>query len=161
MEEINIFNGNTNWLTYARIYTKTFICEFQLQLYPFDTQRCFLDISTKKLDKQGVAINPYNIKMSGATVLTQFIITSWSLDFVNASDHNVGLMMTMVLKRRILPTFRIPIIVYSTNYFKDFFFEAVVTKNLTSLLVITTLFISVSGSLPKTANVKMIDIGQP
>jgi hypothetical protein len=33
-----------------------------------------------------------------------------------------------------------------------------VTVNLTSLLVLTTLFISVSGSLPKTAYVKMIDI---
>ena len=37
-------------------------------------------------------------------------------------------------------------------------FEAVVTVNLTSLLVLTTLFISVSKSLPPTAYVKMIDI---
>ena len=36
--------------------------------------------------------------------------------------------------------------------------EAVVTVNLTSLLVLTTLFISVSGSLPKTAYIKMIDV---
>ena len=32
------------------------------------------------------------------------------------------------------------------------------TVNLTSLLVLTTLFISVSGALPPTAYVKMIDI---
>ena len=49
-------------------------------------------------------------------------------------------------------------IVYSTNFFKPFFFEAVVSVNLTALLVLTTLFISVSGSLPPTAYVKMIDI---
>ena len=49
-------------------------------------------------------------------------------------------------------------IVYSTNFFKDFFFEAVVTVNLTALLVLTTLFISVSQSLPPTAYVKMIDV---
>ena len=42
------------------------------------------------------------------------------------------------------------IIVYATNFFKDFFFEAIVTVNLTSLLVLTTLFISVSSSLPQT-----------
>ena len=42
------------------------------------------------------------------------------------------------------------IIVYATNFFKDFFFEAIVTVNLTSLLVLTTLFISVAGSLPQT-----------
>ena len=72
----------------------------------------------------------------------------------------------IILKRRInnailtiyLPTVLILIIVYATNFFKDFFFEAVVTVNLTSLLVLTTLFISVSQSLPPTAYVKMIDV---
>ena len=45
-----------------------------------------------------------------------------------------------------LPTILILIIVYTTNFFKAFFFEAVVTVNLTALLVLTTLFISVSGT---------------
>ena len=49
-------------------------------------------------------------------------------------------------------------IVYTTNFFKPFFFEAVVTVNLTALLVLTTLFISVAGKLPPTAYVKMVDI---
>ena len=57
-----------------------------------------------------------------------------------------------------LPTVLILIIVYSTNFFKEFFFEAVVTVNLTALLVLTTLFISVSSSLPPTAYIKMVDI---
>ena len=57
-----------------------------------------------------------------------------------------------------VPTFLIMIIVYSTNFFKQFFFEAIVTVNLTSLLVLTTLFISVSGSLPQTAYIKMVDV---
>ena len=37
-------------------------------------------------------------------------------------------------------------------------FKAIVTVNLTSLLVLTTLFISVSSSLPQTAYVKMVDV---
>ena len=75
-----------------------------------------------------------------------------------------------------LPTVLILTIVYATNFFKDFFFEvvigslekaqfilnlyfkAVVTVNLTALLVLVTLFISVSQSLPQTAYVKMVDI---
>ena len=57
-----------------------------------------------------------------------------------------------------LPSVFILAIVYATNFFKPFFFEAVVTVNLTSQLVLTTLFISVSKSLPPTAYVKMIDI---
>ena len=57
--------------------------------------------------------------------------------------------LKLVMNRRInnellttyLPTVFILVIVYATNYFKPFFFEAVVTVNLTSQLVLTTLFI--------------------
>ena len=81
-------------------------------------------------------------------------------------NPNEGIELKIVMNRRIinevlttyLPSVFILIIVYSTNFFKPFFFEAVVTVNLTSLLVLTTLFISVSKSLPPTAYVKMIDV---
>ena len=74
--------------------------------------------------------------------------------------------MKIAFKRRItnailtiyLPTFLLLSIVYTTNFFKDFFFEAIVTVNLTALLVLTTLFISVSGTLPTTSYVKMVDV---
>ena len=74
--------------------------------------------------------------------------------------------MVIILKRRImneilttyLPTFLILTMVYATNFFKPFFFESVISVNLTALLVLTTLFISVSGGLPPTAYVKMVDI---
>ena len=74
--------------------------------------------------------------------------------------------MTIVFRRRILnailtvylPTILVLTIVYTTNFFKEFFFEAIVSVNLTSLLVLTTLFISVSGSLPQTAYIKMVDV---
>ena len=74
--------------------------------------------------------------------------------------------MVIILKRRImneilttyLPTFLILTMVYATNFFKPFFFESVISVNLTALLVLTTLFISVSGALPPTAYVKMVDI---
>ena len=44
VEEINIFSGEDNRITFERIYTKTFRCEYQLQLYPFDTQVIFSNI---------------------------------------------------------------------------------------------------------------------
>ena len=82
-----------------------------------------------------------------------------------------------------LPCIFICIVVFSTNYFKVRIlnthcisegricsemvsirnlqpadFEAIVTVNLTSLLVLVTLFISVSNSLPRTSYVKLIDV---
>ena len=91
--------------------------------------------------------------------------------FINLGSYNkgvptAGIHLLLTFKRRItnailtiyLPTFLLLCIVYATNFFKDFFFEAVVTVNLTALLVLTTLFISVSGSLPTTSYVKMVDV---
>ena len=45
-----------------------------------------------------------------------------------------------------LPSLLILVMCYMTNFFKPFFFEAIVTVNLTAQLVLTTLFISVSGT---------------
>ena len=38
IEERNIFYGRENKLTFQQTLSKTFECEYQLQLYPFDTQ---------------------------------------------------------------------------------------------------------------------------
>ena len=37
-EEINIFEGIENKITFQQVYSKSFKCVYQLQLYPFDTQ---------------------------------------------------------------------------------------------------------------------------
>ena len=38
VEEINIFEGKFNRITFEQVFTKTFKCVYKLQLYPFDTQ---------------------------------------------------------------------------------------------------------------------------
>ncbi len=72
-------------------------------------------------------------------------------------DLNFGRRLLSTILTTYLPTFLICLVSFSTNYYKGFFFEAIVTVNLTSLLVLTTLFISVSNSLPQTAYIKMMD----
>ena len=57
-----------------------------------------------------------------------------------------------------LPTFLLIIITYATTYFKPFYFEAALTVNLTTMLVMTTIFIAVMERLASTAYVKMIDV---
>jgi len=38
VDEINIFSGEDNRITFHQLFTKVFECEYELQLYPFDTQ---------------------------------------------------------------------------------------------------------------------------
>ena len=89
------------------------------------------------------------------------------LIYINKSKIAVkaGVQVSLTLGRRLLgviltaniPTILLNVIGHSTNYFKSFFFEAVVTVNLTCMLVLVTMFISISSSLPKTAYIKMVD----
>ena len=77
-----------------------------------------------------------------------------------------GVRMQIVFKRRLtneilttyLPTILLLLIVFSTTKFKPFFFEAALMVNLTVMLVITTLFISVMEKLPSTSYIRMVDI---
>merc|ERR1719167_1594592 len=77
-----------------------------------------------------------------------------------------GLSVSITFGRRLLgtiltvylPTVLLNVIGHATNFFKPFFFEAVVTVNLTAMLVLTTMFINVSNNLPKTSYVKMVDV---
>ena len=42
VDEVNIFDGAENRITFQQNYAKYFKCEYQLHLYPFDTQVCAL-----------------------------------------------------------------------------------------------------------------------
>ena len=69
-----------------------------------------------------------------------------------------GISVEIVLTRRLIsalmttyfPSLFLIVISHITNYFKDFFFEAVVTVNLTAMLVLATMFIAVSTNLPRS-----------
>ena len=70
----------------------------------------------------------------------------------------LGRRLLSIILTVFIPTLILNLIGHSANYFKPFFFEAIISLNVTVMLVITTMFISVSNNLPTTAYIKMIDI---
>ena len=56
------------------------------------------------------------------------------------------------------PSLLLMLITFATTFFKPFFFEAALSVNLTTMLVMTTIFISKMEGLPPTSDIKMIDI---
>ena len=64
----------------------------------------------------------------------------------------IGTFMTIYL-----PTFLLNLIGHSTIYYKPRYFEAIATVNVTVMLVLTTMFIGVNHTLPKTSSIKMVD----
>ena len=73
--------------------------------------------------------------------------------------------MEVTFKRKIMsemmttyfPSLLLMMITYATTFFKPFFFEAALSVNLTTMLVMTTIFISKMEGLPPTSATKMID----
>ena len=57
---------------------------------------------------------------------------------------SLGRQLLGVVLNIIVPTIVLNLISYSTNFYKDEYFETVIAINLTTMLVIVTLFVSVS-----------------
>ncbi len=117
---------------------------------------------------------------------TYFILNTTIKETVVPPDDTNAIEIEITFGRRLfstiltnyVPTFLICFLCFTTNYFKPFFFEAIVAVNLvkslrnltkfnetnislhlqTSMLTLTTLFISITESLPKTSYPKMMDI---
>merc|ERR1712088_1104816 len=90
----------------------------------------------------------------------------WNLDKTTFANGKKGIRMAIVMKRKItsemmttyFPTLLLTAITFATTFFKPIFFEAALSVNLTTMLVMTTIFISKMEGLPPTSDIKMIDI---
>ena len=117
------------------------------------------------LDSETVALVPGQLKMMQGTDMTLFQITNYALVLRDNENPGKGVKMVIVMKRKIasemmttyFPSLLLMLITFATTLFKPFFFEAALSVNLTTMLVMTTIFISKMEGLPPTSATKMID----
>ena len=161
-----VFKGLENPLSVSRFYKTNFICNFDMAWYPFDSQKCSMNFVVDKGSRDFVALLAHDLEYSGPLDLTQYFIKKKvflnriddkGLEIVNV-DIYLGRRLLSIILTVFAPTVILNIVGHSSNYFKEFFFEAVISLNVTAMLVLTTMFINVSNNLPKTAYIKMIDI---
>ena len=120
-----------------------------------------MDVSS--LENKTVYLLPHHLEVIQPADMTLFTIAKSVL-----VEHNLtqtGIRMTITMKRKIMsemmttyfPSLLLMMITYATTFFKPFFFEAALSVNLTTMLVMTTIFISKMEGLPPTSATKMID----
>ena len=115
------------------------------------------------LDRSSVALIPDQLTMKQEADMPIFKITHWNLEL---KPDGEGLQMVISMKRKItsemmttyFPTLLLTAITFATTFFKPFFFEVALSVNLTTMLVMTTIFMSKMEGLPPTSDIKMIDI---
>ena len=116
-------------------------------------------------DMKTVSLQSEQLWLKQAKDMTLFRITEQRFSFINATNPEQGIQMSIVLKRKIMaellttffPSILLTLITFATTLFKPIYFEASLSVNLTTMLVMTTIFISKMESLPTSAT-KMIDI---
>ena len=165
-----------------RVYDIKFFCKYDMRWYPFDQQTCHVEMLLDDVLENFAEVLPDNLEFSGPKELTQYFVKKYEMRKIKINTRP-GIVVSLTLGRRILatfltiffPTILLNIIGHATNFFKPFFFEAVVSVNLTAMLVsislvnipllcsfvfkvLTTMFINISNNLPKTSYIKMMDI---
>ena len=161
-----VYEGSENPITLTRVYSAKFICDYDMTVYPFDTQKCSTIFIMKGNAGNFVKLLAKNASYLGPVDLPQYIVMETTIHEVTVPPDTDAVRVDLTFGRRVLstflssylPTFLMCLMSFATNYFKGFFFEAIVTVNLTTLLALTTLFVSILNSLPKTSYIKMMDI---
>ena len=98
--------------------------------------------------------------------LPLFNIIRWELTQRNNDCRKEGIRMVAVLRRKpwrevfttYLPTILLIMTTYVTTFFKPQFFEAALGANLTTMLMMTTIFMTSLSELTDTAYAKWIDV---
>ena len=119
----------------------------------------------ESLDKPMLKLFPKQLITKQDADLALFQIIDWNLLYRETKSPDEGIQLVIVLRRKILSemmstylaSILLMFITFATTFVKPFFFEAALTLNLTNMLVMTTIFISVMEKLLITSYPKMVD----
>ena len=117
------------------------------------------------LDKPMMKLFPKELIMKQDADLALFQIIDWNLLYRETKSPDEGIQLVIVMRRKILSemmstylaSILLMFITFATTFVKPFFFEVALTLNMTNMLVMTTIFISVMEKLPITSYPKMVD----
>ena len=141
-QNLRIFSGEDSKVEMSRVYKTKFICLYNMAWYPFDSQTCSLDFKLDVTESAFVLLDTGFLNYSGPVDLTQYFVKDTKM-----AHYDKGVRVSIFFGRRLLsniltvyvPTVLLNVMGHVTVYFKPFFFEAIITVNLTVMLVLTTM----------------------
>ena len=159
------YHGKYNpFILNQRIQAK-FVCDFdRMKDYPFGIQKCFMIIGIKGVGKLvNFRMNRKNLSLKKGfnKEIEQYTIINWSVEKSINESHIV-----LHMKRNIqsivmvtyLPTILMNIINQAVVYIQlENKYELIITVNITCMMVLSSVYLSVSSSLPSTPSIKPIE----
>ena len=161
-----IYDGSDHSINILMKRKIKFTCPFEnIQDYPFGKQNCSLHFYIT-----GVAngLTKFNCNIIHPTFKTvgQYNVEQWTLEPVMKDAENM-ITVTMTLSRSFssifmvtyLPTILMNIINQATNYLTvTDRYDLIITVNITCMMVLASVYLSVSNSLPSTPVIKPIEV---
>ena len=129
-EDIEVYSGKENEITFSRVYSIKFDCEYQMAWYPFDIQTCSMEMVFDGVLDNYADLLAGKLHFSGERELTQYYVRSFQIK-QDLIQNSAAVIVSVTLGRRLLgtfltiifPTILLNVIGYATNFFKEFFFE--------------------------------------
>ena len=171
------YDGDQNSFVKKFFIQSKFVCTFdKIETYPFGVKTCGFGISLKNPSDE------YRIKMrakkishdarefknigDGTYKIGQYMVNSWSIYIVNVGnkskmivDMNMTRSLFTVFMVTYLPTVLMNVMNQAVVYIRmENKFELIISVNITCMMVLASMYLSVSSSLPSTANIKPIEI---
>ena len=170
---VEVYSGSENWIYLEMIVKGKFVCLFDNnENYPFGSlQTCSFNMFISGSDNFLTNLVADNVSFSGPREVGQYKIDGWRVEarnVIKAQKSEVkGLTYYVDLSRRNtfalvisnhLPTLLMNLINQATNYISTpDKYELIVTVNVTCMMVLATIYLSVSSSLPSTSGLKPIE----
>ena len=140
--------------------------------YPFDVQECTMEFTLEKLSAKFVELVPEDLDYTGPLVLDEYNImdTDLLIKTINTESEISGNTTETIVFVQItfgrglfsiiltiyLTTILVNIIGHSAVFYKDSYFEAQVSLNVTVMLVQVTMFTSVSKNVLSEINLPLL-----
>ena len=180
-EEREVYDGHENNFIIETVNKASFICYFDsLKIYPFGIQKCSFKLFIPGIDNNLTRLIPSRLIDVGPVHVGDYQVLKWTFEtgFVITEtqekfpskyqlQNDQGLIYTVHLKRNLwnvllttyLPTILMNLINQATNYISSpDKYELIITVNITCMMVLSSIYLAVSTSLPTTAVVKPVEI---
>ena len=169
------YKGSENPYIKDSLHQAEFTCSFDnIKNYPFGFQNCSFEFL---LIKTTARLEAGNISYQGSTEVGQYIIDKWFLSCGKAEEIRVEgcpdckpispCKVTVRMSRNLLsvivitfvPPFLLNVLNQASVYLKgDSKYDLIITVNITIMMVLASIYVSVSGSLQSTPDIKPVEL---
>ncbi|XP_069975169.1 uncharacterized protein [Penaeus vannamei] len=166
-QESEVFLGSENSLLQVQKFTVATSCQFGLEKFPFDTQKCSMIIKLSDITKNYVRLvaDADSVVFSGRRGMLQYQLVQEKIIEKDMGDYSMvevqlylENLSTFYITSTYVPTLIIVVIGYLVFFFPINNFNERIMVGLTGLLVEATFFSQVNSSIPNTAYMKLVDI---